>query len=342
MAFLSPSSHWGGLVMGPRVGLLDVGAFLPERVMTNDEWKEYVDTSDEWIFKRTGIRRRRVAAPGQTTADLAAGAARVVLERTGLQPADVDEIIVATDTPEMRSPDTAAFVQHLLGARHVPTYDLAGSGCAGFVQALDIARSRVLSGTGRVLVIGVEVLTRVMNWRDRNTSVLLGDAAGAAIVTSGEAVAEMLAVASGTDGSKAEILGLPVGGTRRPFSPEIVQEGLHQLVAMNGREVFKEAVRWMSEASRQVLAKAGKTCQDLALVIPHQANLRILKAVAEELQLPEEKLFVNIQEYGNTASASVPLALFEARQQGRISRGDLVLLTAFGAGFHWAAMLLRF
>jgi len=328
--------------MTPRIGLLGVGAYVPERVMSNEDWREYVDTSDDWIVSRTGILRRRVAAPNETTVDLAVKAAQSVLDDTGLRPTDVDELVIATDTPEVHVPDTAAFVQHRLGAREIPAYDLAGSGCAGFLLALDIARARVLSGVGRVLVIGVEVLTRVINWRDRNTSVLFGDAAGATLVCAHDASAELLATVSGTDGSQADILGLSVGGTRHPFSLQAAQAGLHERVNMNGREVFKEAVRRMSQGARQVLAKAELTLEDVHLVVPHQANLRILQAVARELELPFDKFFVNLQEYGNTGSASIPLALFEARQQHRISPGDLVLLTSFGAGFHWSASLLRF
>jgi len=194
----------------------------------------------------------------------------------------------------------------------------------------------------RVLVIGVELITRLMNWKDRNTCVLFGDAAGAAVVGSGAAAAEILAATAGTDGSKSDILGLETGGTRAPVTMERVQQGLHKNLVMDGREVFREAVHRMSEASLEVLAKVGVSMDDVALVVPHQANLRILKAVAGRLRLPDDRFFINVQEYGNTGSASVPLALWKAREQGRIKPGDLVLLTAFGAGFHWAAMLLRF
>ena len=310
--------------------------------MNNDEWAEYVDTSDEWITTRTGIKRRRLAADDQSTVDLAVAAAEVALADAGLSAVEIDEIIVATDTPEVYVPDTAAFVQQRLGAREVPAYDLAGSGCAGFVLALDIARSRVRQENRRVLVIGVELITRLMDWRDRNTCVLFGDAAGAAVVGAEAKAIEILAVTAGTDGSQCDILHLEVGGTRAPFNVERAHQGLHQKLVMNGREVFKEATARMSAAAHQVLAKAGFDVEDLALVVPHQANLRILEAVRKRLGLPPEKLFVNVQEYGNTGSASVPLALWEAREQGRISTGDLVLLTSFGAGFHWAALLLRF
>jgi 3-oxoacyl-[acyl-carrier-protein] synthase-3 len=322
------------------IGLLGLGAYLPERIMPNEEWAEHVDTSDEWITSRTGIQRRRVAAEGQSTADLAVAAAELAIADSGLGVEDIDEIIVATDTPEVYIPDTASFVQTRLGAREVPAYDLGGSGCAGFVLGLDIARSRAAANDRRVLVIGVELLTPLMNWKDRNTCVLFGDAAGAAVVGAGGA--EILAATAGTDGTRSDILGLEVGGTRAPFTEERARQGLHKDIVMHGREVFREAVRRMTAASQDVLQQAGVAVDDLALVVPHQANQRILDAVGDRLGVPKEKVFVNVQEYGNTGSASVPVALWEARAQGRIKPGDLVLLTAFGAGFHWAALLVRF
>jgi 3-oxoacyl-[acyl-carrier-protein] synthase-3 len=332
----------------PPVRILALGAYVPARVMTNADWAASADTSAEWIRSRTGIERRHFAAADETTADLATHAARSALAEAGLPAAALDEIIVATDTPEMRAPDTAAFVQHRLGARQIPTYDLAGSGCAGFLQGLDLARSRVRTGAGRVMVVGVELFSRAIDWRDRSTAVLFGDAAAAALVGGGGGGAagalspEILHVVSGTDGSRAEILGLPAGGTRHPFTLEMAREGRHQEVTMNGREVFRQAVRRMSAATEQVVRQAGFGIGDLALLIAHQANLRILQAVGRTLGLPAEKVFVNLQEYGNTGSASVPLALWEARRAGRIHPGDLVVLTSFGAGFHWAAVLLRF
>ena len=324
------------------IGLLGLGIYLPERVMTNDEWAEYVDTSHEWIVARTGIHTRRIAAEEESTADLALAAAQAALADGAFEPADIDEIVLATDTPEVFAPDTAAYVQARLGVGNIPCYDLAGSGCAGFVLALDVARSRALADGRRVLVIGVELITRLMNWEDRNTCVLFGDAAGAAVVGPGADAVEILAATAGTDGTKSEILGLEAGGTRTPITIERVQQGLHKNLVMDGREVFREAVSRMSQAAHDVLEKAGVSIDDVALVVPHQANLRILNAVASRLRLPEERVFINVRKYGNTGSASVPLALWEAREQGRIRRADLVLLTAFGAGFHWAAMLLRF
>lgn len=331
--------------MSARVGIVGIGAYVPERVMTNAEWGERVDTTDAWIRERTGIERRRFAADDETTVDLAEHAARAALADAGLEVSDVDEIIVATDTPEVYIPDTSAFLQHRLGAREVPCYDLAGSGCAGFLQALDVAFSRARAADGRprrILVVAVELLSRLMNWEDRSTCVLFGDASGAAIVGPGERSVERLAATAGTDGSRAGILTLVAGGTRRPFSREVAERGEHKDIVMEGRAVFKEAVTRMSAASRQVLGEAGFGVEDLALVVPHQANGRILAAVAQQLGLPEGRLFSNVADYGNTGSASVPLALRQALDAGRIAEGDLVLLTAFGAGFHWGAMLLRF
>lgn len=338
-----PTSPTGTVSAVSKVGILGLGSYTPERVMTNDEWALHVDTSDAWIRERTGIERRRFAAEDESTVDLAVAAARAALRDAGVEVAAIDEIIVATDTPEVFCPDTAAFVQDRLGAGPVSAYDLGGSGCAGWVQALDIACSRVRSGRRKVLVIGVELLSRLMSWQDRSTCVLFGDAAGAAVVgelTGGRG--EVLAVETGTDGSRAGILTLEVGGTRRPFTVEEALSGEHKHIRMKGREVFKEAVSRMNEASRAVLARTGRRLAEVALVVPHQANLRIIKAVAKALGAPLEKVFINVQEYGNTGSASIPLALCQARAQGRLAPRDLVLVTSFGAGFHWAAALVQF
>ena len=325
-----------------RTGLLGLGAYVPERVMPNDEWARYVDTSHDWILERTGIERRRVAHDDQTTVDLAVEAAKRALADGGFGPGDIDELVVATDTPEVFIPDTAAHVQARLGLGEITSYDLGSSGCAGFVLALDVARSRALANDRRVLVIGVELLSRLMDWGDRNTCVLFGDGAGAAVVGSGPGAVEILAATAGTDGTRAHILGLEVGGTRLPFNEDRARRGLHKRIVMHGGEVFREAVSRMTAASNRVLDQAGYTTDDVALVIPHQANRRIVDAVGHRLRVPPEKVFVNVHEYGNTGSASVPLALWEAREQKKIGEGDLVLLTAFGAGLHWSAALLRF
>lgn len=324
-----------------RVGIVSLGAKVPDRVMENDEWSKYVDTSDEWIRTRTGIERRHIVAPEDTTASLAVAAAQEALDRSGLGPNDIDEIIVATDTPEVYLPDTSCFVQEALGARNTSSFTLGGSGCAGFVQALDIAASRLRTSHDRILVIGVEILSRIVSWEDRNV-VLFGDAAAAAIVAKENIRAELLSGVSGTDGSKTEILKIEVGGTRTPVTPERANRGEHLALDMNGREVFKQAVFRMSQAGKDALQRAGKKLSDVDLVVPHQANLRIIKAVAKNLDVEMDRVYTNLQNYGNTGSASVPLALWEAETKGVIKEGDLVLLTAFGAGFHWAAAVLQY
>jgi 3-oxoacyl-[acyl-carrier-protein] synthase-3 len=327
--------------MSQPIGILGVGGYVPDRVMSNEDWAALVDTSDEWITTRSGIKERRFVADDESTADLATAAAETALKDAGLSVDALDEIIVATDTPEVYTPDTAAFVQDRLGARPITAFDLGGSGCAGWVLGLDIARGRATGGR-HVLVIGVEVISRLMDWSDRSTAVLFGDAAGAVVVGPGAESAPILDVVTGTDGSQAGILGLMTGGTKHPFNAEAVAAGAHTMVTMNGREVFRNAVTRMSEASVEVMDRAGVTPDDVALVIPHQANLRIIEAVRKALDLPPEKVFTNLQLYGNTGSASIPLALWQARQTGRLQAGDLVLFTAFGAGFHWAAALVQF
>jgi 3-oxoacyl-[acyl-carrier-protein] synthase-3 len=322
--------------------VLGFGGYVPERVMTNQDWAALVDTTDEWITQRTGIKRRRVAADDETTLTLAANAAEVAIKDAGLIPADIGEIIIATDTPELYTPDTAALLQHRLGCDHIPAYDLGGSGCAGFVQALDIARARIAFSPHEVLVVGVELITRLFDWTDRATAVLFGDAAGAVVLGPNGGRARLLDVVSGTDGSQAEILTLATGGTRNPFNAASLAAGDHNRLVMDGPKVFTEAVRRMSASVEELLARVGKRIAEVSLVIPHQANLRIIDAIRRRLGLSEEQVYVNIQEYGNTGSATVPFALWEAVETERIGEGDLVVLTAFGAGLHWASAALQF
>jgi 3-oxoacyl-[acyl-carrier-protein] synthase-3 len=273
---------------------------------------------------------------------MAAAAAERALADAGIKAQDIDEIVLATDTPEMMTPDTAALVQHRLGCRNIPTYDLAGSGCAGFVQAIDVARSRIAVSPKKVLVIGVELISRMISHDDRATAPLFGDGAGAVVLGPEPARAEVLDVVAGTDGGAAEILTLAAGGTRNPFNEKTFLNGDYNRLVMDGRKVFVEAVKRMSEASADVLRRIGKSISDVSLVIPHQANLRIIDAVRKKLGLDEDKVFVNVQEYGNTGSATVPFAMWEAVGSQRIKDGDLVVLTAFGAGFHWAAAAVQF
>ena len=328
--------------MAAMAHIMGFGGYAPERIVTNEEWAQLVDTSDEWITQRTGIKRRRFAADDESTLTLAAAAARGAINDAGLTPADIDEIVVATDTPEVRTPDTAALLQHELGCRNVPTYDLGGSGCAGFIQAMDVAQSRITVQPKNILVIGVEVITRMISLTDRATAVLFGDAAGAVVMGPEPSKAEVLGVVSGTDGSHAGILTLTAGGTRRPFNEVSLASGEHNRLVMDGKKVFAEAVKRMSEASAEVLRRVGRSVAEVSLVIPHQANLRIIEAVRKKLGLELDRVFVNVHEYGNTGSATVPFAMWQAVLTNRIQKEDLVVLTAFGAGFHWAAAALQF
>lgn len=322
--------------------LLGFGGYVPERVMTNDDWADLIDTTDEWIVTRTGIKERRFAAEDESTLDLAAAASEVALADAGLDPNDIGEIILATDTPEVYTPDTSSLLQHRLGCREISTFDLGGSGCAGFVQAVDVARARIAFEPKYILIVGVELISRLMSWEDRAICVLFGDAAGAVVMGPDAGRARVLDVVAGTDGSKAPILTLETGGTRRPFNEESLAAGDHQRLVMHGGEVFKEAVRRMSAAVEEVLGRVHATVEDVALIIPHQANKRIIDAVGKRLRVDADQVYVNVDRYGNTGSATVPLALWEAVGEGRIVEGDLVVLTAFGAGFHWAAAAVQF
>jgi len=322
--------------------VLGFGGYVPERVMTNDDWAALVDTTDEWITTRTGIKERRFAADDQSTLDLAEQAARGAMIDADLAADDIDEIILATDTPELYTPDTAALLQDRLGCRNIPTYDLGGSGCAGWIQAIDVARSRIAFEPKRVLVVGVELISRLISWEDRATCVLFGDGAGAVVMGRGEGQAQLLDVISGTDGSKADILTLQTGGTRYPFTVDSAAAGDHQRLDMKGSEVFREAVRRMSSVTLDLLERIDRPLSEVALLIPHQANKRIIDAVGNKIGIEEDRVLVNVDRYGNTGSATVPLGLWEAHDQGRIQPGDLVMLTAFGAGFHWASAALQF
>jgi len=322
--------------------VLGFGGYVPKRIMTNDDWAALVDTTDEWITTRTGIKERRFAADDESTLDLSANAAELAIKDAGLTVDDIGEIIVATDTPEVYTPDTASFLQHRLGCDNVPSYDLGGSGCAGFVQALDVARARIAFDARNILVVGVELISRLISWQERETCVLFGDGAGAVVLGPGTGQATLLDVVAGTDGSKTDILTLSTGGTKRPFTLEVAQSGAHQHLTMNGREVFKQAVHRMSGAVTDVLGRIDRTIDDVALVIPHQANKRIIDAVARKLGVDDTKVFINVDLFGNTGSASVPLGLWQAHGDGQIADGDLVVLTAFGAGFHWAAAAVQF
>ncbi|MDQ3898752.1 MAG: ketoacyl-ACP synthase III [Actinomycetota bacterium] len=311
---------------------------VPERRVTNFDLARLVDTNDEWITERTGIKERRVAGEGETTASLAVEAGMAAIKDAGIEPADIGCCIVATCTSEQPIPPTSSFVQEGLGLR-CGAFDIDAA-CSGFVYALVAGASMVAAGAmGPVLVIGAETLTRVVDPTDRSTIVLFGDGAGAVVLTASDEVS-LLAWDLGCDGSLTGLLGIPAGGSRQPVTPEALAKG-DQWLKMDGREVFRRAVRVIVDSARATLDNAGVTADDVALFIPHQANVRIIDSAATKLGLPPERTFVNIDRYGNTSAASVPIALAEAADAGRLHRGDLVLLSGFGAGMSWASALVR-
>jgi len=309
-------------------------------VLTNDDLSRMVDTSDEWIRTRTGIRERHIAKDGETTASMAVQAARQALEVARLNPTQLDLIIVATLTPDYLFPATACLVQDILGATHAAAFDLL-AGCSGFIYGLNIAAHLLSSGAYQTaLVIGAETLSRITDWSDRATCVVFGDGAGAVILQTGENEGGVLATTLGSDGSGGDVLRVPAGGSFAPASHQTVEAGLH-FIQMKGREVFRFAVNKIPAATCEVLEKAGLTLDDLDLLIPHQANQRIIEAAARFLALPPEAVYSNLEWYGNTSTASIPIALSEAVEEGRIQTGDLVVCVGFGAGLAWGAAAIR-
>jgi len=324
--------------------IIGTGSYMPEKVLTNEEISKMVDTSDEWITSRTGIRERRIAAENQATSDLAAEAARRALANAGVSAEEIQLIIVATVTPDMFFPSTACFVQKKIGATNAVCFDVSAA-CSGFLYALQVARHFINTGNrATALVIGAEKLSSLVNWKDRNTCVLFGDGAGAVVIRRAEEGADapgrVLSTVMGSDGNLADLLKVPGGSSACPITPENI-ESRPNTIHMEGRETFKHAVTRMLEASQQALELAGLTAADVALVIPHQANARIITAIAERLGLPDERVFMNLDKYGNTSAATIPVALDEARQAGRLKKGDVILLVAFGGGFTWASSVLR-
>jgi 3-oxoacyl-[acyl-carrier-protein] synthase III len=323
-----------------RARIVGVGRGLPQRVLRNADLEQIVDTTDEWITERTGIKERRIAAEGETTSDLAAAAARNACAMAGVKPEELDAIIVGTVTPDMPMPATAAFVQQKIGAGSCPAFDISAA-CAGFLFGLGIADGMLRrGGHRRVLVVGVELLSRVLDWTDRNTCVLFGDGAGAVVLVPTDEDRGILDVELRTDGSQAPHLQIPGGGSLHPTSAATVAEKLH-VVHMNGRQIFTNAVRNMSAASSTVLERCGCRSEQVTTVFAHQANMRILEGVSQRTGIALDRFFINIQRYGNTSSASIPIALSEAVEEGRVKPGDLLLLTALGAGVSWASALVR-
>ncbi|SMB94807.1 3-oxoacyl-[acyl-carrier-protein] synthase III [Thermanaeromonas toyohensis ToBE] len=323
-----------------RAGIIGTGSYLPERVLTNEDLEKIVDTSDEWIRTRTGIRERRVAREQEAASDLSLKASERALESAGVRAEEIELIIVATVTPDTLFPATACLVQDRLGAKKAACFDLS-AGCTGFLYALGVAQQFVACGTyQKVLVIGVDVLTKIINWDDRSTCVLFGDGAGAVVLGPVPEEEGILSLYLGADGSGGPLLVMPAGGSRLPASLDTVTRKLHT-IHMQGSEVFKFAVRIMGEASLKALEQASLTKEDIDLLIPHQANMRIIEAGMKRLGLPPEKVYVNLDRYGNMSSASIPVALDEAQKQGKLARGDNVLLVSFGAGLTWGAAVVR-
>lgn len=319
-----------------RAAIQGLGVYIPPRILTNDDLARMVDTSDEWITARTGIKRRHIAEPEQATSDLALIAAQRALADAGVAGEDLDLIIVGTATPDMVFPATACLLQAQLGAKRAGAFDLLAA-CSSFVYGLITAGQLIASGAIRTtLVVGAETLSRLVDWKDRTTCVLIGDGAGAAVLGPSSSGAGIHSGVLGADGSAGEVLKLPAGGSRIPVTTEAIERNLHRAY-MDGQAVFRLAARTIPGLIREAVAKAGWTLNDVDLVVPHQANLRIIQAIADQLALPMEKFVVNIQEYGNTSAASVPIALCEAVRAGQIRDGDRIVLAAFGGGFTYAA-----
>jgi len=323
-----------------RAGIAGVGAYVPDRVVTNADLEKIVDTSNEWIVNRSGIMERRIAPPEMATSDFAEIAARQAIAGAGITAEEIDLVIVATNTPDMVFPATACLVQDKIGAKKAGAFDLA-AGCSGFMYALIAGSQFVTTGACRnVLVIGAENLSKIINWKDRKTCVLFGDGAGAVVLRQAAPGSGILSQKLWADGSGGQSLKLPAGGSRLPASHETVDNNLHY-IHMRGRDIFKFAVRSTGKAAAEVLAAAGLKVSDVDHFIPHQANVRIIEAAAKRLKLPREKVLVNVDRYGNTSTASMPIALAEAVREGRIKKGDCILMVGFGAGLTWAAAVLK-
>jgi len=318
-----------------------MGSALPEKILTNKYFEKMVDTDDEWITTRTGIKERRVAGDDLQVSELAAQAARKAMDSAGVKAEDIDMIIVATLTSEMVSPGTSCLVQKKLGCAQIPCFDL-NAACSGFIYSLEVGRAMMLSGDYQnVLVIGAEKLTAFTDYQDRSTCILFGDGAGAAVLTKiDEPNQGILGCKIGANGENAELIQIPGGGSFKPASEQTVKDREHYL-KMNGREVFKVAVRGMSQAAVEILEKHQIDSSDLKCLIPHQANIRIIEAIAKAVDIPMERMFVNIQKYGNTSAASIPIAMDEAKSERNFKHGDPILLVAFGAGLTWAASVIR-
>jgi 3-oxoacyl-[acyl-carrier-protein] synthase III len=322
------------------VSIIGTGSYVPERVLTNAELEKLVETSDEWITSRTGIKERRIAAEGENTSDLASKAALAAMENAGITAEEIDLILVATVTPDMFFPSTACFVQTKIGAKNAACFDVSAA-CSGFLYAIEIAQQFITSHTyDTILVIGAEKLSSIVDWTDRNTCVLFGDGAGAAVLQHRSGGHGVISTFMGSDGRLSEILQIPGGGSRFPVSKENADQRLN-CIKMNGKETYKHAVNSMLDAATRALADANIKASDLACIIPHQANLRIIEAIASRMDLPMERFVINLDRYGNTSAAAVAIALDEANRTGRMQVGDYVLLVVFGGGLTWASSVIQ-
>jgi 3-oxoacyl-[acyl-carrier-protein] synthase III len=326
--------------MAKYLKVLSSGVSLPEKVLTNSDLEKMVDTTDEWILTRTGISERRISDPGVSSSDLGAQAASMALAKAGYQPQDIDLLIVATASGDYLFPSTACVVQNKLGASRATAFDISAA-CSGFLYGLTIAYSLLNSGMYRnAMVIGAETLTKITDYTDRSTCVIFGDGAGAMLVTLGDDEGGLFASHLGSDGSYSGLLNLPAGGTHLPASPDTVANHMHY-IKMNGNELFKVAVRSMVEAAEATLSKAGVTVADIDLLIPHQANIRIIQSLVKRLNVDEKKVYINIERFGNTSAASIPIAYHEANTRGLFNNDSLLLMLAFGGGITWGGVLLR-
>jgi len=324
----------------PPIGIVGIGSDAPAGLLTNKDLERMVDTSDDWIVERTGIRSRHIADKNTTTSMIATNAARRALEDAGVDGAEVDLIVVGTATPDMPFPSTACLVQAELGASRAAAFDLAAA-CSGFIYGLNVAAGMIRNGTHETaIVIGAETLSKIVDFTDRSTCVLFGDGAGAVVLRRVANGSGIRASHVQSDGTLADMLKLPGGGSLHPPSHETVDARLHY-ITMNGNSVFKSAVKCMSDAVSRVIKDAGITRDEIDLFIPHQANIRIIEATAKKLGIPMDKVFVNVDRYGNTSAASIPIGLDEARREGRLKKGDLVAAVAFGAGFTWGSVVVR-
>jgi 3-oxoacyl-[acyl-carrier-protein] synthase-3 len=336
--FKNPRAEHG--FQGRSCSILSVGSYVPQKVLTNADLEKMVDTTDEWITSRTGIKERRIAAENEFTSDMAAIAAQRAMHAAGIKPEQIDLIIVATLTPDMMFPSTACLVQQKIGARRSAAFDIEAA-CSGFIYALEIGQQFITSRTyDTVLVIGAEKLSTIVDWSDRNTCVLFGDGAGAAILQNRPNAHGLLTACMGADGEKSDLLYMPGGGSMCPATSNSVAAGLHYL-RMDGKETYKNAVTAMHTAVKEALSRCELDITQIKCVIPHQANRRIIEAVGERIGAKPEQVFVNLDKYGNTSAASVAIALDEAVRSGRVQRGDLVLLVVFGAGLTWAAAVIE-